>query len=122
MKKFNELTKRGQEQRLAKYEAERQARGTQDAIGNVVKKPTFKTLDNGATIATFRIAFTQKGVEGTQFENFNAYIKPEQDKLLAYYQSVGKGQLVSVEFKVNEVDGKVYRNIWTMFNREKRKQ
>lgn len=43
-KAFNELTERGQKQRLAKYEKERAARGAQETLARLVKPAKIKSI------------------------------------------------------------------------------
>lgn len=113
-KSFSELTERGQKQRLAKYEAERAQRGTQEALVRLVRPASFKDLKDGNRLAVFRLAKFDKVDNETKFFTATAFIKKGKEALEAWYASLPKGALVSVEFKENNG----YTNIWSMIDRQ----
>lgn len=121
-KAFNELTEQGKKQRLAKYAKERAERGTTDHLVRLVRDPKIKVLDNGAKQASFRFVEYNKETKEKEYFNATAYIAEGKDALLAYYESTGKGDLVSLEIKeVEAPDGNTYKNIYNMLTREKAK-
>ena len=112
-KKFNELTEKGQTQRLNKYQKEREARGTQEALVRLVKPATIKDIKDDNKLAVFRFAAYDKALNDTKFFTASAFIKKGKDQLEAFYASLAKGQLVSVEFKENNG----YMNIYNLMDR-----
>ena len=112
-KKFNELTEKGQKQRLNKYEKEREARGTKETLARLVKPATIKPVKGDNKIAVFRFAAYDKASGETKFFTASAFIKKGKDALEAFYASLAKGQLVSVEYKENNG----YTNIYNLMDR-----
>lgn len=112
-KPFDQLTENEKQERLALYEKERQERGTVQALVRLVRKPSFKSIKGDATLAVMRVAEYNKEKDNTEFYTVTAYIAPKKDKLLNFYQSLNKGQLVSIEYK--ESNG--YKNVWNIFDR-----
>ena len=112
-KPFNQLSEKEQQERLNKYEAERAKRGTVQALVRLVRKPSFKDIKNDATLAVLRVAEYNKEKNNTEFYTVTAYIGKGKDKLLNFYKSLNKGQLVSIEYK--ESNG--YKNVWDIFDR-----
>jgi hypothetical protein len=112
-KKFSELTEKGQKQRLAKYQKEREARGTQATLARLVRPANIKTIKGDNKLAVFRFAAYDKDTEETRFFTASAFIKKGKDKLEEFYASLQKGQLVSVEYKENNG----YTNIFTLMDR-----
>lgn len=84
---------------------------TTQSLARLVKPATIKSYDDGHKTAYFRLAINNK------FFTASAYIKPGKTELEAFYASLEKGQLVSVEY----VDNKGFLNIWSMFKRELKK-
>lgn len=117
-KQFKELTAKGQKARLTKYAKQREELGTLNTLANLVRKPTIKSLDNGANLVSFRLAIYNAETEKTDFVNASAYINPEKvgGELESFYASLDKGQLVSVDYKMNGD----FMNVWKMFTRERR--
>ena len=112
-KKFNELTEKGQQQRLAKYEKEREARGTTESLARLVKPATIKPVKGDNKIAVFRFAAYDKATDDTKFFTASAFIKKGKDQLEAFYANLNKGQLVAVEYKENNG----YNNIYNLMDR-----
>ena len=112
-KPFNELTDAGKTRRLNIYEKERQERGTVQTLVRLVRKPSFKDIKDDAKLAVLRVAEYNKEKDTTDFYTVTAYIAKDKDKLLSFYQSLDKGQLVSIEYK--ESNG--YKNVWNIFDR-----
>lgn len=112
MKKFNELTKAGQTKRINAYKEQNAKLGVEQNLFVVSKEATIKELDNGDKYAQFVLINTKdkKSVLGS------AYIKAGKDALQGFYESLSKGQLVSVRYKTNGQ----YINIWEMMKREKK--
>lgn len=102
LKPFSQLSESGKKARLAKYEKERQARGTREALVRAVKPMKFKALKNGDTLGVLRVAEYDKETNETKFYNVNAYIKTGKTALKSFYESIQKGQLLSIEMKENE--------------------
>lgn len=117
-KAFKELTPQGQKKRLAKYAAEREARGTVDMLVRLVKPAKIKEIADGNEMAIFRLAFYNKEKGKTEFFTASAFIKKDKTALKNYYASLKTGQLVSVEIK--ESNG--YKNIYDMISREEKKK
>lgn len=121
MKKFNELTETGKKQRLAKYEKEREARGTTEVLARLVRPAKIKEISGDNKLAIFRFATYDKDAKETKFFNATAFIKKGKDALENFYASLEKGQLVSVEYKANGD----YNNIYNLMDRsyaDKRKK
>jgi len=112
-KKFNELTEKGQQQRLAKYQKERESRGTQETLARLVKPANIKPIKGDNKLAIFRFAAYNKETEETKFFTASAFIAKGKEKLEEFYASLAKGQLVAVEYK--EKDG--YMNIYNLMDR-----
>ncbi|MGX1195872.1 hypothetical protein [Metabacillus sp. SLBN-84] len=112
-KKFNELTEKGQKQRLAKYQKEREARGTQETLARLVKPATIKEISGENKLAIFRFAAYDKATDETKFFTASAFIAKGKEKLEEYYMSLTKGQLVAVEYKENNG----YTNIYNLMDR-----
>lgn len=112
-KKFSELTERGQKQRLAKYDKEREARGTTEVLARLVRPASIKDIADDAKLAVVRLAVYEKETNATKFFTASAYIAKGKEALQNFYASLEKGQLVSVEYKEN----KGYLNIYNMMDR-----
>lgn len=112
-KQFNELTERGQKQRLAKYEKERAERGTNETLARLVRPANIKEIKNGNKLAVFRFASYNKDTEETKYFTASAFIAKGKDALENFYNSLAKGQLVSVEYKENNG----YTNIYNLMDR-----
>lgn len=112
-KQFNELTDAGKKARLAKYEKEREARGTKQTLARIVATPKIKDIANGNKQAVIRLAVNKAGSKEAEFPVVTAFIKKGKDGLENYYANLQKGQLVSVEYK--EANG--YKNVYNMINR-----
>lgn len=97
------------------YEAQREARGTKQNLARLVKPAHIVDLANGDKSARFRLAINN------EFYTASAYIKAGKDALEQFYAGLEKGQLVSVEYKENIVDGVTYLDVWSMFKREVKK-
>lgn len=113
MKKFNELTAKGQKQRLAKYQKEREARGTEETLARLVRPATIKPIKGDNKLAVLRFAAYDKEKEETKFFSASAFIAKGKDALEEFYAGLSKGQLVAVEYKQN--DG--YNNIYNLMDR-----
>ncbi|WP_078598367.1 hypothetical protein [Evansella clarkii] len=112
-KAFNELTEKGQKQRLNKYQKEREARGTQETLARLVKPANIKTISGDNKLAVFRFAAYDKESDETRFFTASAFIKKGKDKLEEFYANLSKGQLVAVEYKENNG----YTNIYNLMDR-----
>ncbi|MGX1266771.1 hypothetical protein RKD55_004715 [Rossellomorea marisflavi] len=112
-KKFNELTEQGQKQRLAKYQKEREARGTEETLARLVRPATIKSIKGDNKQAIFRFAAYDKESNETKFFTASAFIEKGKDALEGFYASLAKGQLVAVEYKEN----KGYNNIYNLMDR-----
>ena len=112
-KAFNELTEQGQKKRLAKYEQERAARGTTEALVRLVKPATIKTIKDDNKMAILRFAEYNKETQETKFFTANAFIEKGKEKLEAFYAGLTKGQLLSLEYKVNNG----YTNVYNLMDR-----
>lgn len=112
-KSFKELTPKGQAQRLAKYEKERQARGTTEALVRLVKPAVIKTIKGDNKMAIFRFAAYDKEAQETKFFTASAFIENGKTALESFYAGLTKGQLVAVEYK--ESNG--YKNIYNLMDR-----
>lgn len=112
-KKFTELTEKGQQQRLAKYQKERESRGTQETLARLVKPANIKPIKGDNKLAIFRFAAYDKATEETKFFTASAFIAKGKDKLEEFYASLAKGQLVAVEYKENNG----YMNIYNLMDR-----
>ncbi|MGX1195873.1 hypothetical protein [Metabacillus sp. SLBN-84] len=112
-KKFNELTEKGQKQRLAKYQKEREARGTEETLARLVRPATIKEIKGDNKMAVFRFAAYDKATDETKFFTASAFIAKGKEKLEEFYTSLAKGQLVAVEYKEN----KGYMNIYNLMDR-----
>lgn len=116
---FRELTKEQQDARLAEYAAEQKARGTERMLFNVVAEPKIVKLKDDAMQVRLRLAHNPK--EGdTVFMNMTKYIKPGQDKLMEFFRSLQKGQLLDVEYKKATIGNKTYNNIYSAFRLERK--
>lgn len=104
-KEFNQLTDQGQKARLNKYEEERAERGTEQVLGRLVRDlaPSIKEIEGGAKSAYMRLAVWNAETEKTDFMTISAYIAKDKvgGELEAFYASLKKGDLLSVEFKEN---------------------
>lgn len=117
-KAFNELTEKGKQARLAKYEKERQERGTSKMFAQVwATKIVDVENGNGAHRALVLLSEISDGKRKQVWAS--AYIKPEKvgTSYENYYANIKKGQLVDVEFRMNNG----FMNIYNMFNRESKK-
>lgn len=112
-KSFNELTEKGQKQRLAKYQKEREARGTTEVLARLVKPASIKDIKGDNKLATFRLAVYDKESQKTNFFTASAFIEKGKEKLEQFYAGLTKGQLVAVEYKANNG----YNNIYNMMDR-----
>lgn len=111
-KKFNELTEKGQQQRLAKYQKERESRGTQETLARLVKPANIKDIKGDNKLAVFRFAAYDKEKDDTDFFTASAFIAKGKDKLEEFYANLAKGQLVAVEYKENNG----YTNIYNLMD------
>ena len=112
-KKFNELTEKGQKQRLTKYQKEREARGTQETLARLVRPASIKPIKGDNKLAVFRFAAYDKATEETKFFTASAFIAKGKEKLEEFYANLAKGQLVAVEYKENNG----YTNIYNLMDR-----
>ena len=112
-KKFNELTEKGQKQRLNKYQKEREARGTQETLARLVRPANIKDIKGENKLAVFRFAAYNKETDETNFFTASAFIAKGKEKLEDFYANLAKGQLVAVEYK----DNNGYRNIYNLMDR-----
>jgi len=112
-KAFSELTEQGKKRRLNQYAKERAERGTTQVLARLVKPATIKTIAGDNKLAVFRFASYDKEAEKTNFFTASAFIKKGKDALENFYASLQKGQLVSVEYKVNNG----YTNIYNLMDR-----
>lgn len=113
-KAFKDLTERGQKQRLKKYAAEREARGTQECLVRLAKPAKITdTKDKKNRVAFFRFYEFDKETQKVRFFNATAFIEKGKDALEAFYASLGKNDLVSLEYKQN---GK-YTNVYNLMDR-----
>ncbi|MCC2249018.1 hypothetical protein JUJ52_03475 [Virgibacillus sp. AGTR] len=112
-KKFNELTEKGQKQRLEKYQKEREARGTQETLARLVRPASIKDIKGDNKLAVFRFAAYDKETEETNFFTASAFIAKGKEKLEKFYAGLTTGQLVAVEYKQN----KGYTNIYNLMDR-----
>ena len=112
-KAFNELTEKGQQQRLAKYQKEREARGTTEVLARLVKPANIKDIKGDNKLAVFRLAAYDKETQKTNFFTASAFIEKGKEKLECFYSGLTTGQLVAVEFKENNG----YTNIYNMMDR-----
>ncbi|MCR6108714.1 hypothetical protein HXA34_20670 [Salipaludibacillus agaradhaerens] len=112
-KSFNELTEKGQKQRLTKYQKEREARGTQETLARLVKPATIKDIKGENKLAVFRFAAYDKDSEETRFFTASAFIAKGKEKLEEFYANLTKGQLVAVEYKENNG----YTNVYNLMDR-----
>lgn len=113
LKKFNELTERGKKQRLAKYQKEREARGTQETLARLVRPANIKPIKGDNKLAVFRFAAYDKEENDTKFFTASAFIAKGKEKLETFYAGLAKGQLVAVEYKNNNG----YTNIYNLMDR-----
>lgn len=116
LKPFAELSKSGQRARLKKYEAEREKYGTKQCLANLVKDPVIRDNRDGSKRVQFRFALYIPGEE-TQFMNMSHYVAADKQELQDFLMGLKKGERVSVEYKINEVDGVEYGNIFQIFRR-----
>lgn len=120
-KEFTELTAGGQKARLRTYEKERAERGTEQVLGRLVRDlaPSIKEIKDGAKSAYMRVAVWNAETKETDFMVISAYIAPDKvgTDYEAFYASLEKGDLVSIEFKQNGE----YKNAYSVFLREKAK-
>ena len=112
-KLYSELTEQGKKQRLAKYQKEREARGTTETLCRLVKPASIKEIKGDNKLATFRFAAYDKESNETSFFTASAFIAKGKDKLESFYAGLGKGQLVAVEYKENNG----YTNIYNLMDR-----
>lgn len=112
-KKFNELTEKGQKQRLAKYQKEREARGTEETLARLVRPATIKPIKGDNKLAVFRFAAYNNESKDTKFFTATAFIAKGKEALESFYTGLTKGQLVSVEYKETEN----YTNIYNLMDR-----
>lgn len=112
-KSFKDLTPQGQKKRLDKYEQERQARGTTEALVRLVKPAVIKTIKDDNKMAIFRFAAYDKEAQETKFFTASAFIEKGKTALESFYAGLSKGQLVAVEYK--ESNG--YKNIYNLMDR-----
>lgn len=110
---FKELTEQEQQQRLAKYQAEREARGTEEVLARLVRPASIKNIKDNNKLAVFRFAVYNKDAGETKFFTASAFIEKGKDKLEQFYTGLQKGQLVAVEYKEN----KGYTNIYNLMDR-----
>lgn len=105
-----ELTR---EQKIAKYEADRKARGTTEVAARLVRTATITESKDGSKRAVFRLATYNKALKKTEFFTAGAYIAQGKADYEAFLSKLEKGQLVSVEFKKNGI----YNNIYNIMDR-----
>lgn len=127
-KAFSELSDAGKKRRLAKYEAERAERGTDQLLGRLVRPVSLRATSkgDGSQSAYFTVAVWNANENKTDFVNMSGYVKPGSDKLEAFYKGLTKGQLLSVEYKVVESDKidkmtgepKTFINAYSVMKRE----
>lgn len=110
---FNQLSEAEQQERLNKYEQERAARGTKQALVRLVKPATIKDIANGNQLAVFRFAEYNKETKEPKFFTATAFIKAGKDSLKSWYQNLTKGQLLSLEYKE---EGN-YTNVYNLIDR-----
>lgn len=96
-------------------EERRKQYGLTQKLARLVKPATIQELSNGDKAARFRLAIDNEFFTGS------AYIRADQPKLEAFYASLEKGQLVSIEYKENVTKDGTFLNIWSMFKREVKK-
>lgn len=118
MKKFNELSKSGQQYRIKKHEQALAERGTQEQLATVVNAPKVYNLDNGDKSVSFRLALYTPG-EKDSFKTMSAYVKAGKDAYEDFLTSIKVGDRVSVEYKLNEQG---YGNIYNIFQRPRKAQ
>lgn len=113
-KDYADLSVSGKRARDNKYEAKRQELGVTNVLANLVKDPVIRDNKDGSKSAYVTLAVNVKG-EKTQFFDASAYIAEGKDSLLNFYSnSLKKGHLVSVDYKVS---GK-FTNIYELMSRE----
>lgn len=126
MKNFKELTKGGQTRRLAKYASERQELGEkygktiENSLFTIVRPATIKenAKNDGSKSAIFRLVHTTADKK-SEFVTASAYIPAGKASLEAYYASVAKGQLVTVDFVRSNGH---FIQVWKMMNRERKEK
>lgn len=120
MKKFAELkTEKAKENRLEKYSKERESRGTEEKLCRLVAKPIVKDTTDGQKSVALRLwVGYNKETKKDEYRWANAYIRNDQPKLLEFYSTLQKGQLLSVEYFMKDN----FMNIYSAFKRTPRKK
>ncbi|OMF76759.1 hypothetical protein [Paenibacillus glucanolyticus] len=112
-KKFQDLTPAGQKKRLAKYQKEHEANGTQETTARLVREAVIKEIKDGNKQATFRFALHEKGAEKPRFVTMRAFIAKGKESLESFYRSLTPQHLLSVTYK--ESNG--HTNVWNLMDR-----
>ena len=111
---FNELKRESDKiKRLQKYADADAELGTKTVLARVVKSAKIKDLANGSKQAIIRVAIYDAATKETEFVNMFAYIAEGKNTLENFYAGLTKGQLVSVQFKINNG----FHNVYTMMDR-----
>ena len=111
---FKELTKEEQTAILDAQQAEREAWGITKTLANAVRPATIKELSNGDFNASIRLAMNVDGKR--EFVTMFKYIKADQGSLKEFYENIGKGDLLSVEYAVKNG----FYNINQAFKRQRK--
>lgn len=111
-KKFSELTKAQQEQKLAEYKQKAQEKGVETRFCAILKSE-LKNNRNGS----YRYVFRLQDIVNDIYFTASVYIPVDKPKVLAFYKSLKAGQLVNAELRKHEFNGKMYYNIWNMYLR-----
>lgn len=85
------------------YKQELLDKGLEQTLATLIKKPTIKTCKNGAHMAYFNLLCIDTDTNKKSSLLMSAYIKPESvgGNLEQFYESLKKGQMLSVEYKKN---------------------
>lgn len=110
---FSQLSEAEKQERLNKYEQERAARGTKQALVRLVKPATIKDISNGNQLAVFRFAEYQKDKKEPKFFTATAFIKKGKDSLRNWYAGLTTKHLLSLEYKQ---EGS-YTNVYNLIDR-----
>lgn len=122
MKAYKDLTTAGKAKRLAKYDAERAELSkkygveVQDVLANLVREPSIKENSNGSKTAIMRLAIYNAEEKKTDFVTGTMYIAEGKESLEGFITSLGKGDLLSVRYVINDHGN---MNIWSCFKRER---
>lgn len=108
-KQFKELTAQGQKARLTKYAKQRAEYGAEQCLATLTRPVSIKTNKDGVSKrASFHFAIYDKETKTTKFQLASAYIAEGKDALENFYAGLAKGDLVSIEYKMQGNFMKLY--------------